>query len=497
VATCLLAWLAGPAWSQSPAASGAAVGYEVEGGALWVIAPDGSRARVDLPCAAHRALRVETTLYVACGESGLLVLDATEPSHPEVVGARDFGGSVTDVFAVRGQVWASVTRLEARPIGSAPTLAPEPAAPLPTASTPPTAPTIAAATVAPAPTAGQVVEVRAGEVVVDLGSEAGIGRNDRIELFVESEVDLGSGDLATRETRVAVGEVVAVTETRSQVALGINERVPPTALARPTNAELTSDIWLPPRVGDIWEIGFMARPFLSLGTLGVGMVSEVSAGRRFDDPPMAVQIFFDPLGVGLAEEGNIVAWSGNLVVSYDTKAFQVGLGAGWSAVNDEVDRGFDETAAGAEGGIDVEFDRVRSGLSIAQFARLGARDGFNFTALNTFILHEEEFFYGGTRGAFQVPLGTGGTHTWLTVQGGGGRVGYAFGEVGLRVLLAGNGDRGSVFVTPSLGGAYLRGEEETDCEVYDYQTDSMVPGTCVETIEYGGPMVGFGMEWRL
>ena len=86
---------------------------------------------------------------------------------------------------------------------------------------------------------------------------------------------------------------------------------------------------------------------------------------------------------------------------------------------------------------------------------------------------------------------------WLLFQSGGGRAGYIFGEVALRVLLVGNGDRGSLFVTPSIGYGYLSGEEDEPCEVYDWETEETVPSTCANNIDYGGPMVGFGATWRL
>ena len=72
-------------------------------------------------------------------------------------------------------------------------------------------------------------------------------------------------------------------------------------------------------------------------------------------------------------------------------------------------------------------------------------------------------------------------------------------EVGLRVLTLGNGDHGSLFLTPSLGGAYLFGEVEEDCgSIPDPQTGEsvVIKDGCVNDIEYGGPMVGLGVEWR-
>ena len=73
-------------------------------------------------------------------------------------------------------------------------------------------------------------------------------------------------------------------------------------------------------------------------------------------------------------------------------------------------------------------------------------------------------------------------------RGAGGRVGHAFGELGLRVLGFGNGDRGSVIFDATLGFAGLFGKE--DCTK---RVDAHVECT---RIDYAGPMVGFGVEWR-
>ena len=50
----------------------------------------------------------------------------------------------------------------------------------------------------------------------------------------------------------------------------------------------------------------------------------------------------------------------------------------------------------------------------------------------------------------QIPVSRG---YWLLLGGGGGNVGYGYGELGLRVLLKGNGRAGSAFLTTTAGGA--------------------------------------------
>jgi hypothetical protein len=75
---------------------------------------------------------------------------------------------------------------------------------------------------------------------------------------------------------------------------------------------------------------------------------------------------------------------------------------------------------------------------------------------------------------------------WLLLNGGGGNVGYGYGELGLRVLLTGNGLAGSKFLTVTAGGA----------GVFKSGTCDPFFGSCSDSISYAGPMAGVGGEWR-
>lgn len=467
--------------------------FRLDGDAFFYTGPDMMIHQIQLPCIGLDLMATDEAAYIACGLDGLLVVPLPIDTSDVEFHLRGMGGAVTSLFQAQGQTWAEVTRREARPVSE-------------TVSTTPISVSIGAAVVSTEPAGtesadetavlvGSVIEVESGQVVIDLGSEAGVARGNHIELFVETSVQTSGGETAIQEDRVAIGEAVAVSETRSRVSLGLNERVSLNARARLTNLDLTGDVWAPARVGDIWDVAFVARPFLALGTVGVGMVSEVTVGYRFEQP-LAVHLMLDPVGIGLAEEGNVLAIAGNAIVSYDVDSFQVGLGLGWSAVNDELTSGFALAEDASGSGDGIEFDQVRSGLSIAQYARLGSRDGLHLAGLNSFILYDDEFVYGGTSSLIQVPLITEGPHQlWLIFRGGGGRSGYVFGEAGLRVLASGNGDQGSFYITPTIGGASLWGEEDIDCGEYDYDYDG--DGVCTRDVDYGGPMVGIGLEWRL
>jgi len=477
------------------------VEYALDGDALITTNPGKKPVTTALGCAATSLLQHHQSLYVTCGFDGVLIFDLTDPAAPRRVGQRDFGGDVTGLFLQGNRVWAQIARTEAQPLskpGGEPALtdrdrvvtaelpAPEPETTEPTEVVPPPAELT--------PAMGAVVEVGVGQVVVDFGAEAGIKKGDRVELYVEQNENLGGGQSAIREDLIAVAEAFAVSDQRSKLKLGINESVEVGTLARATKKKLTGSMVKPPRVAGIYETQFMARPFLALGDFGFGMVSDASFGYRAERP-IHVFVLLEPAGIGLADEGNIVAMAGNVVVAYDTQMFEVGLGLGWSAINDAVEDSV--LSADATGGdIDPKrFERVRSGFSIAQAVRLGSRDGFHLRVYNTFLVYQDQFNYGGTTGSLQVPVSE---KSWLIAQGGGGVAGYAYGELGLRVLVHGNGGQGSIFITPSVGGAGLFGEKDSTCTSYDYSVTPPTPVEvdCAESIGYGGPMVGFGMEFR-
>ncbi len=286
---------------------------------------------------------------------------------------------------------------------------------------------------------------------------------------------LGTGGTpASEEQPLAVGLVTAVSEDRVRVRLGRNERVPGDARARPTDAPTTGSTFAPPRVAGLWEAAFMVRPFLTLDAFGFGAVSDLRVTYR-DERGFAVHAAVEPLGLGFADEGTVVAGDGTITASYDTRLFELGLGVG-VASNDEAQA--------------VE----RAGLSIRQIGRLGARDGVNLEVRNTFLLFEEvgyesAFRYGATVATATTPLTP---RFALFARGGGGVIGFAFGELGLRVLAVGNGDRGSLLIDAALGGAVVR-DRDQQCRV---EGQGEWAWEQCETVNLGGPMIGLGMEWR-
>jgi hypothetical protein len=337
-------------------------------------------------------------------------------------------------------------------------------APVPYAATPsaasPSAPPDAKDAAKPRRTWGTVLQSSSGSVVVDLGSNHGVRHGTHVAFYLVESEALGGFEQVPRKRRIAVGVVDTVSADRSRVALGVAEHVD-----RGTRAELTSDpisasSVAPPRVGDVWEYGFLARPFLVLDDVGVGAVIDAHLGYRSADA-WHVEGLLAPFSVATAEPGAIAPFAAVVTGSYDAPLFEVGLGVGSQSVH--------SPDFGVEPG---------NGLSLVQRLRLGARDGLNLEAMSYIALFYSQFEFSSLRATLQIPIG----RSWLLLSGGGGTLGAGLGEIGLRVLLSGNGDRDSVFMTTTLGGVNLWRECS---DVF-----------CDDEIDYAGPMIGVGFDWR-
>jgi hypothetical protein len=172
-----------------------------------------------------------------------------------------------------------------------------------------------------------------------------------------------------------------------------------------------------------------------------------------------VQAYVDPVGIAdVKDRSSMTVANGAVAVGYDSHFLEMGIGLGAQTVRVTA---FDLT--------------VGTGLTVAQVLRLGTRDGLNLHLRSSVVLFHSEFDFGGVVVTGQIPVSRG---YWLMLAGGGGNVGYGFGEIGLRVLLNGNGGVGSTFLTATGGGAVVFRQD------FDDSTD------------YGGAMAGFGYEWR-
>ena len=434
-------------------------------------------------CDRRGELVVGQRLLVACAAAGVWEL-ALEEAGPRLVRSYAFSGDAVGVFAEPdGRVWVKLQLLEARPLtlGSTPGASSFPdeglggaapgdisAKPLPT---PPEASAAKPPRDKPAAAAvahlGRVVRVEPGEVVISLGEADGLTRSDHIELAKEvapgADDDVGESGLS-REV-LAVGVVTHLNQHSARVRLGLNENVPVGALASPSHAQPSASLSAPPRAADLWTLAVAGRPFVALGELGGGMLLSGSIGRRFS-VPFHLQAVVDPVAFAAVESRpGTSAASGAVIASYDSRFFEMGLGFGAQTVNDT---NF-QVAPG-------------SGLAVVQLIRLGAEDGLDLYVRTSVVLFHSQFEFGGMVASLQIPVTRG---YWLQLAGGGGEVGYGYGELGLRALLSGNGGAGSKFLLVTAGGAGV------------FESGSCPPfSPCGISLSYGGPMAGIGGEWR-
>ena len=434
----------------------------------WVSSQVNEGGQHCVPLAEHRQA---DKLLLACGVAGVWEFALGEAA-PRFVRSYSFAGEAVGFIAEpSGRLWVKLQVLEAHPLSIAGTPGaaafPE-LAPSSLTATSPSAPAVATPPVPapPRPQNGRVTRTAPGEVWISLGTLAGVSPGDNIELAVASESpgDSGSEEAELSGEVVAVGVVTNAGVGAARVRLGLNESVPEAALARPTRAPASSSLSAPPRVSGLWELELSLRPFVAMDELGGGVLLSGSFGHRFGH--LHLQGVVDPLAFAAVKTKRSVGTANAAAIaSYDSQYFEVGLGFGAQTVN--------------ESGFSVS---PGSGLSVVQLVRFGARDGLNFSARTSVVLFHSQFQFGGMVAGAQIPVTRG---YWLLLNGGGGNVGYGYGEVGLRALLAGNGLAGSKYLTVTAGGVGVF--RSSTCDAFF---------SCTDRASYGGPMVGVGGEWR-
>ena len=180
---------------------------------------------------------------------------------------------------------------------------------------------------------------------------------------------------------------------------------------------------------------------------------------------MHFEVIARPVSFATGREGFIPAIAAIATASFDSRLFEVGLGIGGQTVNDPA--------------FDLESG---SGTTIAQRLRIGAVDGGMVEVISYIVLFHSEFEFSDLHAHAQLPVGE---HSWLVLNAGGGSIGMGFGEIGLRVMLDGDGRAGSLFLSATLGGVHM-------FEATFDQAD----GVNLNSVGYVGPMAGIGAEWR-
>jgi len=129
----------------------------------------------------------------------------------------------------------------------------------------------------------------------------------------------------------------------------------------------------------------------------------------------------------------------------------------------------------------------RWGRDWAEIIRTGARDGLALNMESSIIGANHQFNLGYFVSSIQIPLSR---TTMLVIRGGGGPVGFAYGDVGVRALVRGNGGPGTVALTGFAGGASIM------VDLCSTNTQSPFTESCNNS-SLGGPSLGGAVEWKL
>lgn len=458
-----------------------------EGRALSIVQGGDVMGQAPMPCRPGRIYRYDATRIVAtCDDKpGLLIVDVTRPNSPRALEIQGFDGKLTDVYLVGETVWVDLQGQGSMPLELAPQLTPN-KEPIADVYTNETEKEVKEIDEAPAPLASQphvvgtVLKFENRDVFISLGSQDGFKKGDSVEFFERMDVALDN-ESTTKDETIALGKIKSITAKRSVVEIALNQVIKEGTSVRYSREEFKPDYLNPARNPGITEYVMTVRPFIALGALGGGAIVDASVTHRFDFP-MALQLSLSPLGFAATNKGGAGTFAAHGFLTYDARVFQVGLGAGLSRFD------LDDLPYEIFAGQTIP-ETTAIGFSVGQFVRLGAHDGLNFTATTNFVVRNSEFDFGGMSGSLQVPLSQLLADTWFIMRGGGGVPGHIFGEVGLRTLILGNGNKGSFFITPTLGAANITAQEYGDCELSEAEK-------CRQSVDYGGPMVGATLEWR-
>jgi hypothetical protein len=231
------------------------------------------------------------------------------------------------------------------------------------------------------------------------------------------------------------------------------------AYTAPLSVEAPPNLMMPDRIPNIWRIGAGADLFIPIGTIGVGGLLDAFVTRHFAGPFM-LRAQVSPLAFAFVDSGGGSAFGAHLLVGLDTQFLELALGIG---------------AASTES--------TSSAFALVQSLRVGALDGLHLAVQTNVYVLDKRFEFGAVTGVVQIPVRDG---WWFIARGGGGPVGFYFGDVGVRYRVHGDGGAGSFFVQGVLGGVGLFGPYTCDPTTY-YCTSS----------DSSGPALGVGVEWRL
>jgi hypothetical protein len=249
----------------------------------------------------------------------------------------------------------------------------------------------------------------------------------------------------------------------------------------------------PPRQGGLWELSFLTSAFVAFGSLGAGLLGSASVAYRFE-APLVLRAQITPFGVAgpssttrttfnappfgqttTGSGGAVTVFATHLLFGLDTQYVEASLGFGGATVNEN-------TAFRTGGG-----SPATGAASIVEAARIGARDGLALYLESSTIAVNQKFDLGYFVSTFQIPVTP---KVMLVLRGGGGNVGFGYGDLGVRVVVRGDGGKGTLALTGFAGGALIQ------LNLCSSNPDPPFASAC-NSANLGGPSLGGGVEWKL
>jgi hypothetical protein len=247
--------------------------------------------------------------------------------------------------------------------------------------------------------------------------------------------------------------------------------IPSTSLSEPSlslKAPEKPGMWAPPQQRGMTRVQAIARPFLGVQGNSYGAISEMRIEHYFKQPFM-LGIEMAPLAIAATDSGNGAITHLRLHAAYVGDYFAIGLGAG---------------------------PRLRrfgtAGFSITPTLRLGAQDGLNLQIAYTHTIARNRYTgqpslgFNNITSTPSVPLTR---RLALQLDAGFSLDIWAYGTVGLRQRLGGDGGAGTWFLSGAFGFAWV--SDRTICNF-----EASVPCPANTTALSMGPTISIGLERR-
>jgi len=356
--------------------------------------------------------------------------------------------------------------------------------------------------------AGTVAEVRGDLIVLDIGADGGVAPGDRFE--IRSQALVRRFDLETEQYKLlpsnritAVVEVASVSAEKALATLGRGDRARVGDIAAPTDRRISGTTWFPGYERSLNRFRAKIGPYLGIDTLSAGILTSAMYDRTFSFP-MRVAAGFSNVGLVFGEDF-AAPFHLDVVPSYDTDYFEVGLGLGYVFSSHE----------------------RRRGLSFLQKVRLGTVDGLNLTVQNAFIYERRRtsgwLSFGGSASAKDVGEActpadddeelTGYEFNWegvdaslfipltkrvtLATNWSYSNAGWFYGDLGIRTMVMGNGGHGTLIIPVTIGGVALNDYVPAGNATYcDADTDKVTSLREYDSRTYAGPVVTIGVDYR-